>query len=80
MAVMALNRSYEVDMTTDLAPQRHDDAGDQTPANRVTTTKSRVACNGGGGALGHPQIWLNLGVDGTVTCPYCSREFVKANG
>ncbi len=44
--------------------------------NSVTTSQSRVACSGSGGALGHPQIWLNLGNDGAVTCPYCSRHFV----
>ena len=36
---------------------------------------SRVSCNGGGGALGHPQIWLTYGKDGTVVCPYCSKKF-----
>ena len=35
----------------------------------------RVSCNGGGGPLGHPQIWLTLGKDGTVVCPYCSKKF-----
>lgn len=44
----------------------------------VSTTANRVSCNGGGGALGHPQIWLTLGEDGRVTCPYCSKQFVKA--
>ena len=35
----------------------------------------RVSCNGGGGALGHPQIWLTFGKNGTVVCPYCSKKF-----
>jgi len=35
----------------------------------------RVACNGGGGTLGHPLIWLTYGKDGTVICPYCSKKF-----
>ena len=52
-------------------------AGGQGLAPTVTR-QSRVACNGGGGPLGHPQIWLNLGINGSVTCPYCSRQFVKA--
>ena len=43
----------------------------------VTTTAMRVSCNGGGGALGHPLIWLNIGEDNSVTCPYCSRHFIK---
>ena len=53
-------------------------------ANTSTTTKtifsndSRVACNGGGGPLGHPKVWLTLGSDGQVTCPYCSRHFAAA--
>ena len=44
----------------------------------IPTTEKRVSCNGGGGALGHPQVWLTLGVDDEVTCPYCSRSYVKA--
>ena len=40
---------------------------------------SRVSCDGGG-ALGHPVIWLTLIVQpsgGTLAvCPYCSRQFV----
>ena len=43
----------------------------------VMTNAARVSCNGGGGALGHPQIWLNMGADNSVTCPYCSRQFIK---
>ena len=54
-------------------------AGVQGPVPTVTR-QSRVACNGGGGPLGHPQIWLNLGAGGSVTCPYCSRQFVMAEG
>lgn len=26
--------------------------------------------------LGHPQVYLNMGADGRVQCPYCSRLFV----
>ena len=46
-------------------------------ANVVNTSQSRVACNGGGGPLGHPQIFLTLGTDERVTCPYCSRVFIR---
>ena len=41
----------------------------------IFTNDSRVACDGGGGPLGHPQVWLTLGSDGQVKCPYCSRHF-----
>ena len=46
--------------------------------NVIVTKHSRVACNGGGGSLGHPQVWLTLGTGGKVTCPYCSCAFVAA--
>ncbi|MBV9523701.1 MAG: zinc-finger domain-containing protein [Alphaproteobacteria bacterium] len=35
-----------------------------------------AACNGGGGPLGHPKVYLNLAGDGKVECPYCSRLFI----
>lgn len=35
-----------------------------------------VSCDGGGGALGHPQVFLRIGESGEVVCPYCSRRFV----
>lgn len=44
--------------------------------NVIKTTQKRVSCNGGGGALGHPAIYLNMGTDGQVVCPYCSARFV----
>ena len=55
-----------------------DDAVKKSSADVILTNQSRVACNGGGGTLGHPQIFLTLGNDDRVTCPYCSREFVKS--
>jgi uncharacterized Zn-finger protein len=39
-----------------------------------------VSCDGGGGALGHPVVYLNLGKTGTVDCPYCDRQFVLKPG
>jgi uncharacterized Zn-finger protein len=36
-----------------------------------------AACNGGGGPLGHPRVYLNLMPAGRVECPYCSRLFVN---
>lgn len=38
----------------------------------------RVACDGGG-ALGHPLVYLELGEEGRVMCPYCSRVFQRTN-
>ena len=33
-------------------------------------------CDGGGGALGHPRVYLEMGQDDFVECPYCDRRFV----
>ncbi|MBW4090156.1 MAG: zinc-finger domain-containing protein [Proteobacteria bacterium] len=38
-----------------------------------------VACDGGGGALGHPRVFLRI-EDGQVACPYCSRLFILNAG
>jgi len=46
----------------------------------IAVAGPRVACDGGGGALGHPRVWLTLGTDDAITCPYCSRHYVKAAG
>ena len=42
--------------------------------------KTRIACDGGEGALGHPRVWLNIGEDGFVECPYCDKRFVLKEG
>jgi len=43
--------------------------------NVITTHKTRVSCDGGGGALGHPKTWLDMGTDNQVTCKYCGQIF-----
>ncbi|RYH08345.1 zinc-finger domain-containing protein [Tropicimonas sp. IMCC6043] len=47
----------------------------EPPEVEVVTT-TRVACDGGEGALGHPRVWLSLGANGEVECPYCDKKFV----
>lgn len=41
----------------------------------IYVTESRVACDGGGGALGHPLVYLEMGEADEIFCPYCSRRF-----
>ena len=65
-------------MLPDQVKDLQDDAVTKSSANVSVTKQLRVACNGGGGTLGHPQIFLNMGNDGMATCPYCSRQFVKS--
>eukprot|EP00050_Salpingoeca_kvevrii_P018587 m.76060 g.76060 ORF g.76060 m.76060 type:complete len:130 (+) comp8102_c0_seq3:177-566(+) len=38
----------------------------------------RVACDGGGGALGHPKVFINLDQPGAHSCGYCGLRFVQA--
>lgn len=54
----------------------------------VTVTEARVACDGAprprgatrpqgdGGALGHPKVYLQIGDEGFVDCPYCDKRFI----
>jgi uncharacterized Zn-finger protein len=48
-----------------------------TPFETVEIDDIVAACNGSGGALGHPRVFLNLAPSGRVECPYCSRVFVN---
>lgn len=46
----------------------------------VMVHSRRVACDGVGGALGHPLVWLEIGEEGFAECGYCDRRFVLAKG
>jgi uncharacterized Zn-finger protein len=36
-----------------------------------------AACDGGGGPLGHPKVYLHIDQEkGSIVCPYCSRMYV----
>lgn len=48
-----------------------------TPFETIEIDEMVAACNGGGGPLGHPRVYLNLAPAGQVECPYCSRQFVN---
>ncbi|MDJ0387786.1 zinc-finger domain-containing protein [Roseomonas sp. E05] len=50
-----------------------------TPEELIEVQSRVVACDGGGGALGHPKVFLRI-EDRQVTCPYCSRTYVLAEG
>ena len=46
----------------------------------VYVGNSRTSCEGEGGALGHPRVWLQMGDEGFVDCGYCDRRFILAGG
>lgn len=51
-----------------------------TAPETVTVTTPVVACDGDGGALGHPRVYLNMGDKAEIDCPYCGRHYVLKGG
>ena len=47
------------------------------PFETIYIDEMVAACNGGGGPLGHPLVYLNLAPTGKAECPYCSRLYVN---
>ncbi|MCW5724418.1 MAG: zinc-finger domain-containing protein [Maricaulaceae bacterium] len=50
------------------------------PPETIVTDQARVSCDGGGGALGHPRVFLTMNAEGFVECGYCDRRFVLKGG
>lgn len=51
------------------------------PFETIYVKQKRIACDGGGGALGHPRVYLTIEeISGEVICPYCSRQYVLEAG
>ena len=42
----------------------------------IVVDSKKVSCDGGGGALGHPKVYYEMGEDNFVECGYCDRRFV----
>jgi uncharacterized Zn-finger protein len=64
-------------MSTTLTKEMTPGDPDARPAPEVLHVASkRVKCDGGGGALGHPVVYYDMGEDSAVECLYCDRRFV----
>ena len=50
------------------------------PFETIEVEDKVVACDGGDGALGHPRVYLNMGSNNAIECPYCSRQYVLKEG
>ena len=48
----------------------------QKSENKIEVEGRSASCDGGGGALGHPKVYLEMGEATEVECPYCGRTFV----
>lgn len=46
---------------------------------KVKSDVDQVVCDGGGGPLGHPQVWYSFDGKSAVSCHYCGRKFVKSD-
>ncbi len=46
---------------------------------RGTAAGRRLACDGGG-SLGHPKVYLKIGDEGVIACPYRSRRYILTTG
>tara|TARA_Y100001935_G_C17206346_1_gene457763 strand:- start:358 stop:534 length:177 start_codon:yes stop_codon:yes gene_type:complete len=51
------------------------DIKDDTSINVEVVSSKKVSCDGGGGALGHPRVFLEMGNEDQIVCPYCSKLF-----
>ncbi|HET6158920.1 MAG TPA: zinc-finger domain-containing protein [Dongiaceae bacterium] len=49
------------------------------PFEIIPVETTTVACDGDG-PLGHPRVYLTLGKEGEIECPYCSRRYVLKEG
>ncbi len=50
----------------------------------IEVSEHRIACDGSakglGATLGHPRVYLEMGDENFVECPYCDRRFVLKDG
>ena len=46
------------------------------PPESVVVDDTHVSCDGGGGALGHPKVYIQIGDEDYAECGYCDRRFV----
>lgn len=42
----------------------------------IFVPSKRVRCDGGGGALGHPVVYYDMGEEAFVECLYCDRRYI----
>lgn len=50
------------------------------PPEIIEAKEPVVACDGDAGPSGHPRVYLNMGANTQIDCPYCGRRFVLKQG
>ncbi|CAG7847383.1 SubName: Full=Related to NADH2 dehydrogenase (Ubiquinone) complex I 13K-A chain {ECO:0000313/EMBL:CCA77917.1} [Serendipita indica DSM 11827] len=66
----------QIDMTLQPMPLSAMQLVSEDPIRVVHARKA--VCDGGGGPLGHPKIWINLDKPGPKSCGYCGIRFEQA--
>ena len=46
-----------------------------SPLETLHVNSKKVSCSGGGLSGGHPLVYLDMGKNDFVICPYCSKYF-----
>ena len=46
-----------------------------SPLEILRVNSKKVSCDGGSGSSNHPLVYLNMGKNDYVICPYCSKSF-----
>jgi uncharacterized Zn-finger protein len=46
-----------------------------SPLETLHVNSKKVSCSGSGVVSGHPLVYLEMGKDDFVICPYCSKFF-----
>lgn len=59
---------------------RTPDAPDRFVPEIRYADSEQVACDGDGGALGHPRVFLQMDASGFVDCGYCDRRYILTGG
>ena len=73
-------RSKIVRLEEDMSVQTPSEKEAIPAAETIEVDTTRVKCDGGGGALGHPLVYLEMGDETFVECGYCDRRFVLKPG
>ena len=46
-----------------------------SPLETLHVNSKKISCEGGSTISGHPLVYLDMGEDDSITCPYCSKFF-----
>eukprot|EP00794_Sanderia_malayensis_P018914 gene18914-20818_t len=68
-------RARFVDKQKEVNPNFSEKLISEVPPKEVDSRV--ISCDGGGGALGHPKIYINLDQGVPESCGYCGLRFVK---